>query len=333
MNDGVLDEAAFLQQAWGLFDERKRQFLATLDAKLDDVTICVFDTPDRIQHMFWRYLEPAHPARPDGSGKHADAIDQMVETMDQLLGETQRRLTKDTLLLVLSDHGFNNFARSVNLNAWLREAGYLHLKEGAQLNQDWMEGVDWSRTRAYAMGLVGLFINLRGREAQGVVGPGEECDRLLAELKEGLESLVDRSRGTPERRPVRAAFITAKHYEGPYAREGPDLLIGYEQGYRCSWECARGQVTEEIFADNVRPWSGDHCVHPSIVPGVLFSNTKLSASAPAIFDLAPTILDTFGLDVPSAVKGHSMFVPPPGQEPTNSDSEFAGPTCGRAGAF
>ncbi len=300
LNDGALDAGGFLKQAWALYQERERMFLETLDKKADDLTICVFDTPDRLQHMFWRQHEQAPP---DGQS----VVDQMVTRMDRLVGETLKRLDDKTLLIVLSDHGFTSFRRGVNLNTWLRDNGYLYLKPDAPPGRPWLEGVDWQRTRAYALGLSGVFVNLRGREARGIVEPGAEFDRLLADLKAGLERLMDETTDGEETRVIRRVRITSQVYSGPYRFEGPDLLVGYEAGYRVSWESAKGQLAGSVLADNTRAWSGDHCVDPDIVPGVLFSNARFARTSPGITDLAPTILDVFGVAPEAPMQGESLL--------------------------
>jgi len=307
---GVLDEDGFLQQAWRTYEERKAMFFRTLETGADDVVVCVFDTPDRIQHMFWRWQEPDHPAMRGHNGdSHAHVIDDMLIEMDGLIGQTLQRIGPDTLLLVLSDHGFVSFRRTVDLNAWLHRKGYLYLLPDAPLGKDWLEGVDWSRTRAYALGLTGIFINLAGREARGIVSDGPEFDQLAEEIKVGLESLMDEQAAIAPCRVVRRALITSQHYSGPYRLEGPDLIVGFEAGYRCSWECARGQVTDCILRDNTRRWSGDHCVDPQLVPGVLMANAPLCKTAPCIIDMAPTILDVFGIPPPPAMQGSSLLQP------------------------
>ncbi|MGE5608399.1 MAG: alkaline phosphatase family protein [Bacillota bacterium] len=301
LNDGVLDEAGFLQQAWRTYAERKEMFLRALESGADDLLICVFDTPDRIQHMFWRQQREQNPT---------DVIERMMIEMDGLLGQTVARMPPGTLLLVMSDHGFTHFDRSVNLNAWLYQHGYLHLLPGDRMGRDWLQGVDWSRTRAYALGLSGMYINLKGRESGGIVMPGSEYDALVAELKGALEGLRDaagESENATDPRAIRRVLVARQHYAGPYRGEGPDLIIGYEAGYRCSWECARGQVADAVFADNQRPWSGDHCVDPEWVPGVLLSNVRFGRPGARIVDIAPTILDVFGIPPEAPMQGTSLF--------------------------
>jgi len=255
--------------------------------------------------MFWRYHEDDHPAA-DGvdPGEHRRAIEAHYERNDALVGRVLDSLHDDDLLLVLSDHGFTSFRRGVNLNAWLHASGYLHLKQGHDGSEPWLASVDWSRTRAYAVGLVGIFLNIRGREAHGIVEPGAEAAALKAELTAKLHGLRD-----PERDDVAVneAFDTDVLYSGPYKGNAPDLLIGYNHGYRISWDGASGVVAGQVFEDNVKAWSGDHIVDPRLVPGVLFSSRPVNRDDPAIIDLAPTILTMFGVRPAPHMEGQVLF--------------------------
>ncbi|HVS11118.1 MAG TPA: alkaline phosphatase family protein [Planctomycetota bacterium] len=310
LNERLIDEEAFLKQAWLYFEERKRQLWDALDKSRRGFTTVVFDTSDRISHMFWRYLDPSHPAnRGKDTERYKDVIAQMYGRMDELVGELRERLgdERDTVLMVISDHGFTNFRRGVNLNTWLRDKGYLVLREGAETSPDWFANVDWSRTRAFTLGLTGLFVNRAGREAQGIVQKGE-LKELCRELKRGLEALRDPLDGSPV---VREAFITRDTHAGPYVDMAPELLIGYHEGYRHSWDCATGAVSAEVFSDNTRSWSGDHCVDPRLVPGVLFCNRRITAEDPGLIDMAPTVLDLFGLEVPRYMQGKPLFADRP----------------------
>ncbi len=212
--------------------------------------------------------------------------------MDRLIGQVMQQIDGGTLLMVVSDHGFKSFARCVNVNAWLHENGYLALKDGkTESRSDWFEDVDWSRTRAYTMGLNGLYLNIKGRERYGIVDPSE-VDALKQELATKLNGLVDPASGKVG---ISGVFECDAVYRGPYVDNAPDLLIGYGDGYRASWDSVTGRVTPGVFEDNVKAWSGDHCIDPRWVPGVLFSNQKIAEERPAIVDVAPTILSLFGL--------------------------------------
>lgn len=306
LNERVIDEQAFLDQAWLYFEERKQQLWDVLDKTKRGFVTVVFDTSDRISHMFYRYLDPTHPAN---EGKdtviHKDVIPETYGKMDEMVGELRAKLgdDKDTVLMVISDHGFTNFRRGVNLNSWLKQEGYLVLKEGETTSPDWFAKVDWSKTKAFTLGLTGVFINRKGREAQGIVEPAE-LDALCKELKDKLEALTDPQDGQSV---VREVFLTRDVHKGPYADSAPELLIGYEKGFRHSWDCATGSVTEHVFTDNTKSWSGDHCVDPRLVPGVLYCNRKVPRSEPALMDIAPTVLDLFGVPVPGYMQGADLF--------------------------
>ena len=303
LNEGVIDDAAFLRQAYDIDREREDMFFVALDKLRKGTLTCVFDATDRIQHMFWRYIERGHPAaRGNGASEHADAIEKIYRHNDELVGKVLARLRKDDLLMVVSDHGFASFRRGVNLNAWLLEKGWLFLKPGGDPAAEWLRDVDWSRTKAYAIGLTGVFLNVLGREGQGVVEPGEEAARVKAEIMAALRGLRDGGEVA-----VNEAFDTAKLYSGPYLQNAPDLLIGFNGGYRTSWDGATGVVAGPVFEDNVKAWSGDHCIDPRLVPGVLFASRKIDREDPALVDVAPTVLRLFGLDPPPHMDGKPLY--------------------------
>lgn len=305
LNEDVTDDGTFLQQTYDIDKEREEMFFAALKRLRRGSLVCVFDATDRIQHMFWRYLEDGHPAaRGKEDAEHRDAIEQLYRHNDSMVGRVMEKLKKGDVLMVLSDHGFTSFRRGVNLNAWLHANGYLKLKEGTDGSAEWLRDVDWSQTRAYALGLTGMFLNIKGREAQGAVQPGEEAAELKAEIIEKLSGLRDEDRDEVG---INEVFDTAEIYDGPYVGNAPDLLIGYNRGYRVSWDCATGMVNGAIFEDNVKAWSGDHCVDPREVPGVFFCSHKIDTKKPALIDIAPTALQLFGIDAPAHMEGKLLF--------------------------
>jgi predicted AlkP superfamily phosphohydrolase/phosphomutase len=238
--------------------------------------------------------------------------------MDKLIGRVMEKIDDNTLLMVISDHGFKSFSRCMNLNAWLHQNGYLTLKEGKTESGDWFEDVDWSRTRAYTMGLNGLYLNIKGREKQGIVDPAD-AQALQDEIKKKLDGLVDPASGAIG---VTGVFATNVVYRGPYTENAPDLLVGYGNGYRASWDSVMGKVTSQIFEDNMKAWSGDHCIDPRLVPGVLFSSHKFVEEKHAIVDVAPTILKLFGLALPSYFDGKPWTLEP---KPTASQTPAVTP--------
>lgn len=306
LSEGLMNEDAFLQQAYDIHDERETMFFDALQKVRRGMIVCVFDGPDRIQHMFWRFLEKQHPALRGRANSHADVIRDMYVRMDDLVGRTLERIGDDTTLFVMSDHGFTSFQRGVDLNAWLRDQGYLTLKnEARSSNKIYLHDVDWSRTQAYAIGLAGLFINEAGRESQGIVPPGGPKQQLVHEIATRLTGLRDPQ---SDQVAVHEAMPREQVYHGPYTGAAPDIIVGYTHGYRVSWDAAVGKTGSEVFCDNTKAWSGDHCIHPDLVPGVLFTSVALDPKKSArIVDIAPTALDLFGVDRPTYMDGHSLL--------------------------
>src|SRR6266516_4571356 len=306
LNEEVLDDQAFLAQCYANHSDRERMLFDALEKTKQGLCACVFDTTDRVQHMFWRYLEEDHPAaRGIPREQRPKVIEDLYRRMDALIGRVMERIDGKTLLLVVSDHGFKSFARCVNLNAWLHQNGYLALKPEKTESGDWFEDVDWSCTSAYTMGLNGLYLNLKGRERQGIVEPGEKAEVLKKELQKKLDGLVDPASG---RVGITGVFDCDATYAGPYVDNAPDLIVGYGDGFRASWDSVMGKVTSKIFEDNLKAWSGDHCIDPRLVPGVLFSNFKIVDEKPAIVDVAPTVLKLFGLRLPVHLDGKPWTV-------------------------
>ncbi len=305
LNEGVIDDAAFLKQTYDIDREREAMLFAALDKQKRGAVVCVFDATDRIQHMFWRYLDGTGAIGSDSaSPEGATAIEDLYRHNDAMVGRIRERLRDGDVLMVLSDHGFTSFRRGVNLNAWLLANGYMALKDGTEGSAEWLRDVDWSNTRAYALGLTGLFLNLEGREAAGTVGRNGEAAALRSEIAGKLAGLVDGDTGDVA---IRQAYDPREIYSGPYLENAPDLIIGYNAGYRASWDGATGVVAGPVIEDNPKPWSGDHCVDPRIVPGVFFCDRRIDRDDPALIDIAPSALWLFGIEPPGYMDGRSLF--------------------------
>jgi predicted AlkP superfamily phosphohydrolase/phosphomutase len=298
LNEHAIDSDAFLKQAYLTYEEREAQFFSALDRCRRGVVACVFDTTDRVQHMFF--------AQKDGGGPYSRVIEDLYMRADALVGKTLAHVDDETVLFVLSDHGFTSFERGMDLNAWLLKNGYLTLLPGATGEGKYLKEIDWSRTRAYTFGLAGIYINEQGREAQGIVPPGAQASALKREIAAKLSGLRDEER---DRLAIRKAWPSESLYTGPYLDAAPDLIVGYADGYRASWDAAVGKVTPHVFTDNLKAWSGDHCVDPMLVPGVLFSNRAILAQDPGIEDMARTALDLFGVTPPPHMEGKALFQP------------------------
>jgi predicted AlkP superfamily phosphohydrolase/phosphomutase len=306
LNEKVLIDEGFLQQCIETDNEREKMFFDALDKVKQGLCVCVFDGTDRIQHTFWRDIDKEHPAnREQEQRPKRNIIEELYKRMDALVGKTVTKCKgKDTILMIISDHGFNTFRHGVDLNRWLEKNGYLKVKDNDR-DKKHLEAVNWSQTRAFAIGLAGIFLNLKGREAQGIVDPGAEAAQLWEEIAKKLVELHDAERN---QRTIKQVYNAMEVYRGPYKNEAPDLIVGYNRGYRASWETAIGQVTDKIFHDNTKAWSGDHCIDHSLVPGVLFCNRVITTEHPRLMDIGPTVLDMFGVTTPKYMDGKPLAV-------------------------
>jgi predicted AlkP superfamily phosphohydrolase/phosphomutase len=250
--------------------------------------------------MLWWNSDARHPTRSAAEAKKYFAhIRRLYQRLDGVVGGILARYGDRATIIVMSDHGFANFGRQFNLNSWLRHYGYLSPPDCTSILHD----VDWSRTAAYGLGINGLYVNLKGRERDGVIEPGRQREALIAELAQGLESVRDFN----GQRVIRCAHRADKAYSGGATALAPDLVIGYCRGYRASWATCLGDLTDEVLLDNDSAWSADHCADVSEVPGVLFSNRPIRAKLPSLVDLAPSILAEYGLPIPSSMEGRSVF--------------------------
>jgi predicted AlkP superfamily phosphohydrolase/phosphomutase len=311
LNNGRFGEAAFLDQCEGVLRERERMMLFELDRLDEGFLFCLFDTPDRVQHMLWRFREREHPAN-RANGDMAEepemrrAIEEHYRACDAIVGRALERIDDEALFIALSDHGFGSFQRGVNLNTWLRENGFLALREGVRAGAesgDFLRGVDWERTRAYALGLGSVYLNLSGREASGIV-ERDAAEGVKRAIVERLAGLIDRERGSTA---VSSVVTREEVYAGPFAEAAPDLVVNFALGYRASWGTALGEVPADVFEDNVKRWAGDHIVDPRLAPGVLFANRALRAEGARLVDLAPTVLAALGVPKGEAMEGESLL--------------------------
>jgi predicted AlkP superfamily phosphohydrolase/phosphomutase len=307
LNNGRFDEIAYLDQCEQALQERERMLLYELGRHTEGLCFCLFDTPDRIQHMFWRFLEPEHPANRHASGQSMQhVIEEHYRRCDAIVGKAVACADDRTLVIVLSDHGFGSFQRGVHINSWLYDQGFLALRNGLKPGpdvRDFFRDVDWDKTRAYALGLAGIYLNLAGREANGIV-PHAESGAVQADLAERLARLADPERGAAA---VRSVVRRDQVYNGPYAQESPDLVVNFWGGYRVSWATALGGSPTGHFEDNVKKWSGDHIMDPSLVPGVLFMNRPFHGNRARLVDLAPTILTALGVPKNPEMEGVSLL--------------------------
>jgi predicted AlkP superfamily phosphohydrolase/phosphomutase len=308
LNNGRIGLDAFLDQCDDVWDEREAMMALELGRFDEGLFYCLFDTPDRVQHMLWAHRESDHPAHrgrgPDPA--YARTIEEHYRRGDQVVGRALESADDETLVVVLSDHGFNSFRRGVHLNTWLHDQGFLRLRPGVGPGedcQDMLRDVDWGQTRAYALGLGGIYLNLKGREGQGTVEPAE-AESLKSAIAGGLAGLRDPATGEVA---VRSVKSREELYRGPCTAEAPDLFANFAAGYRSSWGSSMGGVPEGHFEDNTRPWGGDHIIDPQLVPGVLFMDRPFRGDAARLEDLAPTILAALGAPRGPVMEGMSLL--------------------------
>jgi predicted AlkP superfamily phosphohydrolase/phosphomutase len=314
IQSGTLPEDAFLQDVASTAAQERRM-LAALLAERQRLLVHYFEFPDRVAHVFWRLRDPLHPAYDANlAARYGDVVEKSYETMDAIVGETLRSLAPDDVLIVLSDHGFATWRRSVNYDSWLVENGYLVLSGGARRKnlealfsrgQFW-EAVDWGRSRAYAMGLGDIYVNLKGREKNGIVEPGAQYEALRRELSQRLTALTDPKNGE---RAVSRVFKREEIYRRFDPRLIPDLIVTNRPGYRVSWQASLGVPTDTVFEDNRDVWSGDHCsLDPEFVKGIFFASRPFRpAPTPTIADATASVRALLGAPTPPDAAGKPLW--------------------------
>ena len=300
LSNKVFSDDEFVYQAEYVLQERINLLNYALDNYTEGLLFFYFSSTDLQSHMLWWDTDAKHPYRSTAEAqKYFRHLQDLYHRMDAVVGDLLKRYGDSAHIIVMSDHGFSNFKRQFNLNTWLRDNGYLGPPDCTSV----LANADWSKSRAFGLGINGLYLNLKGREHYGIVELGQEKDQLLDELVAKLETVRDGD----GRKVIRKVHRTDKAYSGPALRYAPDLIVGYSRDYRGSWKTALGDITDEVLLDNDSAWAADHCMDVSEVPGVLFSNRPISSSAPSLVDLAPSILTEFGLKIPSTMVGRNIF--------------------------
>lgn len=298
--NGIFDDEEYLKQATLVLDERFALLEYAIQNYDDGLLFFYFSSSDLQSHMFWWNGDEPHPNRtPEEAQKWFAHIKRLYQRLDSVIGDLYDRYGSVATLIVMSDHGFANFGWQFNLNSWLRDWGYLQPAECTSIMRD----VDWSRTRAYGLGINGLYLNLKGRERDGIVEPGEEAEELMTEI---TNRLVEATR-FQDRPVIRNVYRANQVYAGDAMALAPDLLIGYHRGFRASWATCLGDLEEDTISKNTAAWSADHCADALEVPGVLWCNQPIRGPNPALVDLAPSILALYGLPTPPTMTGRNVL--------------------------
>jgi predicted AlkP superfamily phosphohydrolase/phosphomutase len=306
LSAGVLDDEEFYAQAQWLLDESIRMLRFELDQCREGFLFFYFSATDQCSHAFWRQFDTQSVNyNADFAARHGNPVEQLYERIDGVVGKVRVTLNRpDDVLLVMSDHGFAAFKREVELNQWLRKEGYLVVKPEARLRNAGLGDIDWANTRAYNIGLNSIYINMAGRESSGIVAKSD-APPLMKEIARRLEALKDFDTGTSV---VSRVWLGRETYAGPHVDELPDLIVGFRPPYRISWRSAVGEIIAgPICKTNTDKWSGDHCVDPEFVPGVLFSSVRLRPGDASLQDMAPTVLGLYGIDTPAQMAGRPLI--------------------------
>ena len=312
--DGRIGPEAIRAQISDVENERNKMFgreFRRFNEELDrGILAFVYDSSDRTQHVFWddKVIGGGEPGGESGVGAGAKvnpAIADYFEKKDAFLGKVLERMDDETALFIVSDHGFTSFERAVCVNRWLYENGYIKLKKEITEEDSGalFRHVDWEETKAYAVGFTSIYVNLKGREGDGIV-EYEDKDKVVGELIEKLEALVDEKTG---RKVINKAYRREELYSEKYLENAPDIIIGFMPGYRMGWKSPIGGFDMQVISDNAKKWSGDHLVDPSFVPGVLFSNVAIKGDSAHQEDLVPTMLDILEIPIPSEIDGRSLI--------------------------
>jgi predicted AlkP superfamily phosphohydrolase/phosphomutase len=306
---GVLTAHEFLTQTQLVLDERKR----LLDSELRrfasepqrSLMFFYFSSIDQRHHMMYREADPTDPLRPpDIAPDLADAMRDTYRQIDEQVGKVMAAVGENTAIVVMSDHGFSSFRHQVHLNRWLEQHGYLRLTDSFNRHRyEWLQGIDWSATRAFAIGLNSLYLNVRGREKRGIVSTKQRA-ALAAKLAQELGTWVDEQTG---QKVITQIALREDVYHGPFVDAAPDIIVGYAPGYRASWDTTTGKVPAKLIEPNIDEWTGDHCIDSRAVPGVLLSNRPLRAREGGLADLTVSVLGYFGVAPSAGMTGKPLF--------------------------
>jgi len=318
LNEERIDEGVFLEDTFRTMDQEASIVVDELKNDPPSLLVAVFTATDSVSHMFYRFLDPEHPRYDlELASRYGDAIERTYMRMDRIVGDVLTAMKPGGTLLIASDHGFHSWRKGFNTNTWLVTNGYMVLKDPSAEDKphtledlfgrgSFFPNLDWNRTRAYAMGLGQIYMNLRGREKFGILEAGLETDRLMEEIREKLLAVKD-----PDNQElvIQNVSLGREIFHGPREAEAPDLQVDFRSGYRTSWQTSLGAIPSGIIFANTKKWSGDHCASdPADTQGIFLSNLTLDSSEPSIYDIAPTVLEILGVQAPGRLDGKALVL-------------------------
>ena len=317
LEEEVLTDAEFLAQCDVITAERMRMLDYALDHFDDGLLFFYFSSVDLRCHMMFRHITDGHPAGDVELARlYQHSIRDAYLQMDKALGLVRERLGPDAPVVVMSDHGFAPFLRKMHVNRWLYEEGYLVPTEAGETALEngepvgmVHENIDWTKTKAYALGFNGLYLNLKGRERDGIVDPADR-NALCEEIRGKLLALEDADR--PGRKPILRVDLRDEIYQGRCVENAPDMIVGFAREYGASDETALGDVPKRKswLIDNKAKWSGNHLMAPEVVPGVLVTNLPVQKQDPDLLDMYATLLQYFDVELPETARGRPIQLAP-----------------------
>ncbi len=279
LRQGVFDRAEFLSQSRLVGQDERRLLGEALRRYQGGLLFFYFSSVDQNSHILW--------------GRHEDELLRVYQEVDEAVGEVEKR-EPEAVLVVMSDHGFSTFDRAVHLNRWLAGRGWLKAAPDGE--------IDWAGTRAYAMGLNGLYVNTAGREEHGTVPAGAGSRKLVEEIRRELLAWKDPVSGKAV-----VETVAGSGAEDEWNKTAPDAVIGYAPGYRASWETALGEAGAQEIDDNDDAWIADHCINAADVPGVLFSSVPVRVDDPRLKDLTVSLLGLYGVKAGAGMTGREIL--------------------------
>ncbi len=316
LNSEKITEEQFLDEMRQIMEKRKEMTLRCLEDEEFELLVSVFTATDRVSHMFYRLIDPEHPRYDEAlAEKYGNAILDTYMTMDDIVGEiVDNHLDGNTLLMIVSDHGFHSYRQGLNVNTWLVQNGYMHLRgmvagkpvpDNLFSSREFFPNVDWSKTRAYAIGTGQVFVNLRGREGQGIVNPGPEYQDLLREIRDKMLQIPFPATGELVFSNI---YLKSDIFSGKAADQAPDLQLAFKEGFCTSWETRLGGIPKELFLPNNHKWSGEHAASDvADTEGIFFSSLGTLAVEPRIVDIPVTALELLGVEKTPNMEGTNLF--------------------------
>ncbi|MBU1975850.1 MAG: alkaline phosphatase family protein [Nanoarchaeota archaeon] len=300
VTENKLSLVAYEEQVTQIEEQRTKMLKYELERFEKGMLAVVFDAGDRLNHIFWsnKVLEGNKKNKKPEGLDISPQIEKYYLEKDKLLGEVMTKLDSDDKLIVLSDHGFNSFEQEFNLNTWLVKEGYMKSKGDVG---EMFDFVDWTQTKAYGIVFTSLYINQQGREGQGIV-KSEEKEKIIEKIQSKLLKIKHNGIDV-----FTNVYKGSEVFKGEYSETSPDLVVGFNQGFRMSEKSAIGTLDKEVIFENTGQWKGDHLIDRTHVPGVLFTNFKIAKEKPSILDIAPTVLKSMGVNIPEEMDGEALI--------------------------